>query len=338
VSIQAEQDVQYVREKMEDYRTTISALQCLIGLLTWDSAKSASSEDARFSLGRRMQTSAKNAVSPDSEVTPDAVVQVSPTLGHVIEAKKTLPAQSKNDPWARVVRQLAKYDDDLAGWWTDTEQIAASCVVLLLHITRAVEFHVYLEKSIQGGAVAFTRPVSIIEFARSSEGKEFLFLRKHWGDILHPQVLPDLEKGRNVPLEDLLATYGEKKFYDSPPITEYTMAILWLDVFNELKAEVEQDEQEKAWLLDVTVEQLTSDLQRLYGSIGNAPREVEFPKAQWIRDAMEAFVRLRLARKRDGRDEYTVLFKRLPGDIVERFASHHGDLPSSEPPPQLSLF
>ena len=313
-------DIQEIRQKIEDYTTTIHALQSFVSLVTWNSANRSTYAGTHSSLGRRMDTTPGNRISPETTVTPDAVIQRSDDLGYLVEAKKSLPANS--DRWDSVVEQLAKYDDGLIGWWTETEVIDVSSVVLLIEIARSAEFSLYLESAINSGQVEFTRPISVVEFTKSSELKEFLFIRKHWGDIADEEFSSLLAIGKKVPIEKVVGTYGSMKFYDAPPVVEHTMVNLWQDIFTGMKSDFPYDEEARAWLFNVTLESLTDDLQRLYGSSGNRPREVAFPRKAWIREAMNALVRLGYAEKAAESDEYVVYFKRVKGDVLERFSLH----------------
>ena len=312
--------VEEIRIKIEDYRTTIHALQAFVGFVTWDDANVTILPGSRSSLGRRMETSSLNKVAASTVVTPDAVIQRTPILGYVVEVKKSLPRN--NDLWRRIVAQLLKYDDNLQGWWTYNEEIEKSCIVLLIEISRAADFKNYLQGLINANEVRFDRPFSIIEFTRAPEVKEFLFIRKYWGEIEDQSISDRLESGVKVPLEEVIATHGELKFYDSPPVTEYLMAILWQDVFNERKSEIEYDEEYKAWVFEVSIDELTKDLQRLFGSEGNVSRDVQFPKNEWIQEAMNGFVNLGYAKKQSDDGNYLVLFKKIAGDVIERFAKH----------------
>jgi hypothetical protein len=168
----------------------------------------------------------------------------------------------------------------------------------------------------------FLSPVSIVEFNRSNEVKEFLFLRLHWGSIKDTTVSKVLTSGCSIPIESVLAnpSYGEKKFYDSPPIPEYMMTILWQDIFTEMKQRVEYDQKIKAHPLTVNVESLTLELQKLYGAVGNEPRQITYPRVEWVREALDCFVILKLARKAGDNGNYLVLFKLLRhNNLVEFF-------------------
>jgi hypothetical protein len=269
-----------------------------------------------------MDTSTNNSISKNEVVTPDGVIQRTENLGYIIEAKKSLP--DNDGLWLSIVRQLQKYDDDLLGWWTDDERISTSSVILLIEISRAMAFSRYLLDLQEIEGVNFSNPFAVVEFTRADEVDQYLFIRKHRGEIAidsdnRKRVLDD---GVKVPMEKVVGTYGEKKFYDSEPVTEHTMLILWQVLFTEKKSETQYNEQERAWLIPVHLDDLKADLQRLYGSQGSEPRGVEFPLTEWVRKAMDAFVVLNLASKGNENKEYTVHFRRIKGDVLERFVGH----------------
>ena len=313
-------DVQEIREGISDYRITIKVLQSFASLITWDTKSDRQVPGSNFAIGRKMDTSIKNKIHPNNNVTPDLVVQSSPNLGYIVEAKSGLPKNQHN--WLDYVRQLQKYDDGLIGWWTNDENLPTSCIVLLLDITRSGIFKAYLNNLIQSGQVFFDRPISIVEFTRTPQVKEFWFLRKHWGDIKDNSLSTTLDTGVSIPIEDVVANpvYGKLKFYDAkPPFIEHTMEELWQNIFNERKQEVEYDESLRAWPLRVNVNELTKELQKLYGSKGKNKREVAFPLNEWIREALDSFVYLKLAQKEED-GNYDILFRLIKEDLISYFA------------------
>ena len=325
-----------VRQKLEDYITTIQALQSCVGVLTWDAQAEQRLQGSQDSLGRRMSTSPTNRIAPSITITPDAAVQRDEWIGYIVEAKKSLPANQRY--WQKLVEQLEKYDDDLTGWWTDNEKISSSCVVLLLEISRVSDFCQYLDDLRAKNELAVEKPISVVEFARTPEIKEFIWLRTHWGQIEDESVARSLKSGLKVPIENVISANGELKFYDSKPITEHTMYILWQDIFTEMKSETEYNEDERAWLLEANINELTEELQRLYGSTGSEHRDVRFPKTKCVRDAMEALVRLDLAKRVENGQHYTVYFRRITGDLIERFAKHRTPVSQVPEATQLKLF
>ena len=301
--------IEDIREECENYRTTIKVLQAFTSL-TWDVKTNNPMPGSHFTIGRMMDTSSINKIQPNNYVTPDAVIQFSDTLGYIVEVKNSLP-KLVNDNWSECVEQLLKYDDDLVGWWTEGETIQTSCVVLLLDATRSNVFKRYLETLIQEGKASFRKPLSIVQFSKTPTVKEFWLLQKHWGYIEDKEMSSRLEDGVAIPLIQVLGNpiYGEKKFYDPPPPhVEYMMVELWENLFNDKKQHTEYDSSLHAWPIPVNVEDLTIELQLAYGSQGKEHRMVAFPLNAWVRDALEAFVWLKLAQK-ENNDNYLILFR-----------------------------
>lgn len=308
-------DIDKIHEEIEDYKTTVKTLQAFVGLVTWKDGTRI--PDSRYSLGRRMDTSDNNVIAPNTTVTPDAVIQRSEDVGFVVEAKKTLPANQEY--WEGVVDQLRKYDDDSIGWWTLNERILESSVVLLIHSPLSRKFSSFVDSRLSEEPNLFHGKVCFVDFGRTLDVKEFLLLRSEWGDVGDSEVAEKLRVGVSVPMEELVVSYGTWKFYDSPPPTEYLMEVLWQHIFTPMKSEAEFDEASRCWPLYVNVEDLTRDVQDLFGSQGGEPREVEYPQRDWVKLALEALVRLELAKPKEN-GEYIVLFRELRGDVIERFA------------------
>lgn len=305
-----------VREQIDSYLATIEALQAFISVVTFDNDAQGVVPGARWSIGRRMNTSSSNLMNPSAEVTPDCVAQRNLTLGYVAEAKRTLPTD--RTLWRKYGEQLLKYDDDLIGWWTPDERIEVSCAALLIDINRAVEFVRQFQSLIDTEERVIKGPLSVIEFVRAQQVSPAIMLRIQWGTISDQGLNDRLLNGISVPIEKVKASYGVRKFHDSKPIVEHTMVILWNDIFNSMRDEQRLDPQSGSQELIVSVESLTEEMQRLYGQYAREMREIEFPRRAWIRDAMEKFVRLDLAERRDD-DAYVVRFRRLKSDLIDYF-------------------
>lgn len=312
---QTNKNVEIIKQRIEDYYSTILALLSFVGLTTWKNGGNI--PGANFTFGRRMETSLQNTISSNAKVTPDVVIQPYSNLGYVVEAKKSLPNSTQE--WDRYIQQLIKYDDDLIGWWTNDESIQDHCTVLLIEISRSVEFSDYLAQYLSANNSSFKKPFSIVMFSRADEYKPYYILRTETGDILDNGLKEVLRKGKKINIEDVVGAYGEKKFYDTEPEPEFTMSVLWMDIFNETARGIEFNKNLKAYLLEVDVNDVTKELQRLYGSTGNKHREAQFPKKAWVRKAFDGFVRLDLA-EIISHDKYRVFFKQIRGDILEKFA------------------
>lgn len=159
------------------------------------------------------------------------------------------------------------------------------------------------------------------------------------GEIEDHAISQRLQNGELVSWEHLIAYPGFRYFYDSEPPLECLMVNLWHGIFTEKATDVEVDEQHRRRLVRVRLSALIDEVQALYGSTGAEPRERQYPRRAWIKSALHAFVQLGLAEQNDS-EEYTILFYRIPGDLVERFAKHRSAEAVAEQPPadQLPLF
>lgn len=162
-----------IRERNNDYEGTISALLCFISLTTWEGAQR--NPNSYYSFGRRMTTSNANLVSPNQDITPDAIIQILDNLGFIVEAKISMSINESY--WHEILEQLKKYDDDLVGWWTENEHIDRHTVVLLIHMTRSVDFNNFREAQIESGLFQSSYDISGIEFILSQQEKEFILFR-----------------------------------------------------------------------------------------------------------------------------------------------------------------
>lgn len=306
-----------IRQKIEDYETTILAIQAFQRVVNTYIEQSQPNQTINFCIGRGMTTSEKNRVKVNNKVTPDLVIQVGSSFGFVIEAKKSLPRNS-NNRWRQTISQLEKYDDDLKGWWTKNGCLPTFNLTLLIDVDRSIDFSRYIQGLIDNGDVEqFNKPISIIEFFKKQEVKQFLRIRQVWGNLNPLSLQKQLESGKSVPIEGLIDSL---KYYDNEPEVEYTMVLLWQHVFNERRQDESFDEISKSWLIEINVDEITEYLQNLYGNKTNIPRERTFPRKKWIIKALDAFVTINLAKKSQPPNGYIVYFKKFRGgDIFKRF-------------------
>jgi hypothetical protein len=304
-----------LRELIEDYRTTVDALLCFVSLTTWDAGKKR--DGSQHSFGRHMHTSSKNPISPNQTQTPDLVVQVDKEEAYVVEAKIDLPKEQKY--WGKEIQQLQKYDDDLAGWWTEDEKINQHDIVLLIDISRSQQFAKYA-KNLNKKSSLFHRPIAFVGFSRYQRVDENILFQLEWGRISNKPINHRLEQHVPVPLEKVIASYGSRKFYDDKPQPEYLMEVMWSHLFTEKKSATQYSEILKAWPFDIDINEITSELQKLFGNYTSAIRDDSHPCISWVRDAIDLFAALGLAVQKSD-DVYEIRFKEFrTGDLIERFS------------------
>jgi hypothetical protein len=271
-----------------------------------------------------MDTSPDNRIAPATQVTPDLVIQSSQDLGYVTEAKYSLPADK--DHWRDCAKQLLKYDDDLKGWWTTNELIDDHCIVLLLEYARTVAFIEYFKNWCAQNKESISKNLAIVEFTKSDNASPYLGLTLRHGNIETAELRSRLKYSVKVPTEDVVGTYSVRKFYDSPPVVEFTMSVIWMDILTPEVETVEFDKKLHGHPIRVKLDALTRELQKCFGQQSSGPREVEFPHRDWVKSAMDGFVQLDLAREMDlEKDDcdYLVIYHRIAAkDILEYFANH----------------
>jgi len=284
-----------------------------------------------------MATSSDNRISPSKAVTPDCLVQFGKLQGLVAEAKLGLPRNE--EIWDGDIEQLAKYDDDLIGWWTENEKITAHDLVALVPLARAIKFCDRLRRGVSEGKWVFQRNVAVVGFFKTSGVKDFLSLKKESGTLSLAELDRRLRESRQIEIALLVTKYNDRKFVDHMPPTPYLLQIMWDHLFTRYAGDQSNEEVGTTPSLEVTVEQVTKDLQEYFGFKSNGARSPEIPQASWVRKALDALASARLATKL-GDGKFTVTYKRTRGDTLRKFGKLCFELEqkmTSIPSGQLSL-
>lgn len=281
----------------------------------WDATNRKLRRDVEFEIGRRLTTSASNRVSPNTEVTPDCTVQTQQTWGFVAEIKLGLPKDASL--WEENFTQLLKYDDNLVGWWTASQQIETHDIVGLVPIERAVRFADRLEAWQAEKDNEFQRKVSVIGFFKKSGVKDFMALMKQRGVLSNRDLDQRLREGRLIAFDILITEYEDRKFVDHMPPLPYLLQIMWDHLFTQYAADV-QDEQAGVILLEVTVEKVAQDLQLYFGFKSRGHRSPGIPPPNWVIKALDVLVSSKVA-KRSGEGKYLIEYKRTRVDTLRKF-------------------
>lgn len=307
-----------VQQDAEEYQSTVHALIAFSAYVVHTGSEFR--PDAHFGFGRRMSTSEGNAVLPSDEVTPDLVAQKDSSFGIVAEVKRS--ASRHESDCSKHLAQLRKYDDDLAGWWTDTEQIPLRNAAIIIHQSRSRRLVEELRSTAASDPEGVGENSLVIEFNLSNEVDPYIFFRVEWGEVRDPELRPRLHAGVPVPRDKVLASFPSIKFYDAEPPLAWLMTLLWTDYFAANWDTESYDTDLKAYPIIVSVESLTAELQKAYGSaaLERDERSAEFPQQKWIRRALDAFVSIHYAVPLGETGEYQVLFRPIAGDVLERFA------------------
>lgn len=293
--------------------------------------------DVSYGVGRRMTTSAENRVSREREVTPDCVVQLGDGTGFVTEAKLGLPKEE--NLWDDDVKQMQKYDDDLAGWWTGSERIRQHDVVGLVPLNRAVKFADRLEAGVKDGKWQFVRKVSVVGFFKQSGVKDFMTVKKERGELSRHDLDQRLRESRAIALDRLIVEYNDRKFVDFPPPLPYLLQVMWDHLFTRYAADVLNADSGHSTTLHVSVKKVTQDLQSYFGFASSGPRSPEIPRATRVRKALDALVDFKMATS-IGDGEYAIGYKSTRRDTLKRFGKlcfHLEQKKRDSPPAQMDL-
>lgn len=303
--------------KVEDYEETVIAIITFSHEVCWDSVNKRIIPDSLFMIGRRMGK-INNAENSEHTLTPDIVIQLNGSYGIIAEVKKSFPKEKSY--WDETFQQINRYDNDLIGWATDSETIKKYDLALLTHITRKVDVTDYYREQHKKGKYNFKNKFAIVAFNRGGEGKEYMYLEKHYGDFTDANLDERLRKVVSIPMEKVLPLYPIK-FYDSPPPMPYLLDILWANIFPQfLFLELSENEPLKYSTIKVDVSEVTKRLQKQFSQMRDDDRQQEIPKQDWIKEAMEALVRLKLAKRViDNPNIYEVEFKTIR-DPLTHFA------------------
>ncbi|MGA8409462.1 MAG: hypothetical protein WB680_19985 [Candidatus Acidiferrales bacterium] len=284
-----------------------------------------------------MTTSQSNRVSPGTVVTPDCVIQMDDTNGLVAEAKLGLPKDDRI--WDEHIQQLEKYDDELVGWWTLNEQLATHDLVALVPLSRAVRFADHLERGINKGKWRFDRKIAVVGFFKTSGVKDFLSLKRERGALSIADLDDRLRETKQIDIALLILYYQDRKFVDHMPPLPYTLQIIWDHLFTRYAGEVNEERQGDGIALQVSVSQVTRDLQDYFGFKSDGSRSPEIPRSNWVRKALDTLVLLKLA-TRVNEGKYSVRYKRSRGDTLKKFGKMCFELDQKmklPPEDQLSL-
>jgi hypothetical protein len=306
------------RGKVNDYEQTVNAMLSFAAFVIHDGTSQR--PDSEFGIGRRMTSSSENRISPNSNITPDLVAQKSYKYGIVAEVKKSLDQNESN--WIKHIKQLRKYDDNLNGWWTEDERIDHSNTLILIHQSRGRPFTRVMKHQKEIDPDAVGPNTCIVEFNYSGEAVDYYFFRLEFGNIPDAELGQRLEDGINIPLDDVRMSFPNIQYYDSKPPPSLLLSRLWTDIFPSRMEDGKYDEKMKSINIEVSVADVTDELQKAFGSkaLKQDERSGEFPKYKWTKEAFERLIRYKLAVPISvENDTYTVFYRAFRNDVLDHF-------------------
>jgi len=222
---------QAFKDEIDNYNDSLFAIIGFMNFYRYDDTTRSMRSDVLVFQGRTLTPSEAKSKNEAGEtvhfVTPDLGILLPDGKGILGEVKRSFPLDTAR--WLDDFKQLMGYDDDLTGWPNDSQKVTAHDIVLLLHQSRAIKVKNYFTEN-SPKDIHFTRPFSIVEFNRSSQGKEYFFFRNVSGNVSDQNLASRLEEGINVPMGIYLIQYSTVKLYDSTPPLPYLLELIWTHV------------------------------------------------------------------------------------------------------------
>lgn len=302
-------DLTKEREAINYYEFTLHTIASMMNIIEWNMK-------GRCSQGKKLVTSSKNAIQPNTEVTPDIVIEVNNTSGKedyraVNEITVNLPKDENY--WIKKAEQLKKYDDELIGW--ENESTNQHDILFTTNAARTFAFNNYIKKLSPDKQLVIERNLSILQSIPMEQKESFIFIKKEYGEIGSPLLDDKLSNGVAVAKYNIVRTIDQMKFYDSMPPIVYTMVIIWNHILKTFLglSELRQLEGNKIVPIPVTVEEVRSRLSR-YAPESNTT----CIRKSWVKDALLGFVEVGLAKVISEKDEkFEIRFRKHRGEILE---------------------
>lgn len=242
-------------------------------------------------------------------VTPDMLSQ-GQNVDLVVEIKRSLP--NNEGGRAAFLRQIRKYDDDLAGW---VRAPRSHDIMLMVHMSKSSQWADFLDDALKNKKITLDRKVSIVEYVRDSERNTYFILKMVWGETSNATLNKHLHKSIVVNAEEMVKKMSLVQFCDSRPHVAYTMSILWGTIFPALVTPDDHLSTRGRKALDFEV-----DLAEIMAKIRKSPESLFYPPRQsWITDALDMLVRLKMVERLTG-GRFLVHYKSARSSLARLFA------------------
>ena len=260
--------------------------------------------------GRRMTTSAK------TEITPDLVIKLEKLFGIIAEVKNSLPKEQNY--WTKSFNQLSQYDGNLKGWnEEDKEQVSHDLILLVPNRLRVV-VEDYITKKVNDGDIDFKRNFAAVSYHREDKAKTFYYFCRFYGQISDSKKDEELRKIAQVPSDIILPTYNYF-FCDEKPPLPYTMSNVWSYVSDYLDQDALIEKHDIHIVFEAS--QLIYDIKAANSpviinmsqdeyKIEDDPRNPSYPKAEWIKEALDELIKLEYFEKNEDNGKYSIPLKK----------------------------
>lgn len=301
-----------LRNDCNNYDQTVQAIKAVAHELLWDESAKSLIVGSSAHIGRRMDTSPKSRISQNTQVTPDLVISYPHDFGIIAEAKIAL----SSDPKKRQTKleDIQKYDDNLTGWETLNGRVSKHDIILIVQHFSGPNVKSQIESLLESKEIQFERKFALVCFALIEEAEMWMSLELLLGSLSDQNKQSKLQKRLGIALEHVAANpyLANIKLYDAPPPEPLLMVLIHEAILTNL------NRGEYLLLREGTQINKTIDIQELRAllskSIGPGEgdsRIPEIPKSDWVRRALELFVKLKWAeRVKDHPNQYIYYIKK----------------------------
>lgn len=297
----------------DNYLRTILALQALAHELQWNDETGSRSTDVRVFFGRRFDTSSKNKIICKKQVTPDLAVQFPQRHGVLVEAKSSIPKSRSHR--SQIIEQLQKYDDDLFGWDTPDSSMLSHDIVLLTDSVLGNPLRNLIRSEIEKGVYSFDRRFSLVKFAVLDQRNAAVTLELNYGSLSSPVKTTKLSDTVAIHLRYLVSgPMTNIRLYDAEPPYPYLLNLIYEYIPSMLSEGEVLQMKEGETTVSLSIPEFASRLSIAFGPGQKGEREPEIPRKNWVRRALDFFVKLQWAIKDKASQSYyyTVKNRRNP--------------------------
>lgn len=302
-----ERFVQSLKDEYDDYNQSVEGLYVFASVVRYDP------KTDNYCVGSRMKIPSKFYVKDDPQkkaITPDGVMQRSENEAIIAEMKKHF-----NDDEGEDFDQIKKYDKNMIDFWTEDE-LPNHDLVLLTHYTsgpRALDAYKTWQLSKN-----YARNFAIVVFNSTALGNFYYTLELKEGVLSNKELTEELRKILRIPNRVFMEIKSKYKFYDSRPPIIYTMQVIYDQLLPTLFDDSKTDLLAKGHF-EISIKEIRELLQELYNSSESNHQQNTIPKLEWIKEALDKFVDIELAKK-IGDHKYLIKISRSKEDTKDFLA------------------
>jgi hypothetical protein len=311
----SDENVQRAKEEVDEYEQAVNASLCFIHVYKWDENSAKPDKDVKHNIGKAYSCN-------QNKVTPDITLRLGSNRCIVAELKPRLPRDSTH--WEEELKQVKKYDAPLTHSLSGEMVAMHQDLVLITNQRISKKIIAHIEEK----GLSFrdhSKHFCVIQYGLATGSKVAYYLRKEYGSIEDFKTVTDrrwTQDGYTIEIGKHLINTGliNIRLLDYRPPSVYLMTLLWDHIFGPSVTEEHwrrrKGEGGKRFVeLPVNVSELRNTLQQQFSD----PAAEQSVQEAWIKEALDNFVKLKLAKKLKGQGKdyvikYTKKIKGQNGD------------------------